>query len=241
MLHENLKIMSDGPLQPGLADIGKAFHRESGRYVEFVFGTSPVIHHKAASGEKADVLIIQPNFIADLLRLNRVVPGHYPALARTGLGLMARSDAPPFDVSTVASFKKTILDAESVAFNDVASGNYFADLLKRLGIAKTVERKIVRVESTLVFERIREGKSEIGVATIPLINAAKGLRLIGPLPDELQSYIHYAAALMTSATSPQAGLDFISFLRAPAAKLAFAKTGVEIMSLPHRSTAESDR
>ena len=232
--------MSDGPLQPALTNIGKAFHRESGRYVEFVFGTSPVIHKKAVSGESADVLIIQPTFISDLLRLNRVVPGEYPALARTGLGLMARSDAPPFDVSTADSFKQTILNAKSLAFNDVASGNYFADLLERLGIAKTVETKVVRVESALVFERVKQGQSEIGVATIPLISAAKGLRLIGPLPEEFQSYIQYAAALMNSATSPQAGLDFIRFLRTPASKLAFAKTCVEIMDLGHRPTAESD-
>jgi len=88
-----------------------------------------------------------------------------------------------------------------------------------------------------VFERIREGKSEIGVATIPLLNAAKGLRLIGPY---WKNYILYAAALMNSATSPQAGLDYIRFLRTPAARLAFAKTGVEIMDLGHRPTAESD-
>lgn len=224
----NVKIMSDGPLRPALVEIGKAFHRDSGTQVEFVFETSPMIHSKVARGETADVLIIQPTFIAELLRSERLVPGEYPVVARVGLGLMVRSDGPLVDVSTIESFKAAILNAESLTFNNVASGNYFAELLERLGIAETVKKKIVRVESAIVFERIQQGnRSDIGVATIPLINATNGLRLIGPLPAELQSYITYAAALMTSATSPQAGSAFISFLDSPAAKIAFAKTGVE--------------
>lgn len=228
MLQAKLKIMSDGPLQPALVEIAKTFHRESGACAELVFGTSPIIRAKVARGEVADVLIIQPNFIAELVGFGRVVPGEHPVIARVGLGLMVRSDAPVADVSTLDSFKAAILNAESLTFNDVASGNYFAELLQRLGIDESVKKKIVRVESAMVFERIKQGnRNDIGVATIPLINATNGLRLIGPLPAELQSYINYSAALMTSATSPQAGSGFISFLASPAAKVALAKTGIE--------------
>jgi molybdate transport system substrate-binding protein len=176
--------------------------------VEFVFGTSPTIHDKVANGERADVLIIQPNFIAELVSSGRLVTGEHPAIARVGLGLMARADAPSVDISTIESFKKTILNAGSLIFNNLASGNYFSKLLERLEIGEAVRKKVVRTESSIVFQRILQGnRSDIGVATIPLINATKGLRLIGPLPVELQSYITYVAALMTSATSPRTASD----------------------------------
>ena len=224
----NLKVMSDGPLQPALVEVAKAFHQEGMTHVEFMFETSPKIYNRVAQGEIADVLIIQPKFIAELVESGKLVPGEHPVIARVGLGLMVRADAPSVDISTIESFKETILNARSLIFNNLASGNYFANLLERLGIGEAVRKKVVRTESSIVFQRILQGnRSDIGVATIPLINATKGLRLIGALPVELQSYITYVAALMTSATSPRAASAFISFLDGHAAKVAFSKHSVE--------------
>lgn len=223
-----VKVMSDGPLRPALVQIAEAFRRESGNQVEFVFGTSPVVHKKVADGEAADVLIIQPNFVAELVKSGKVVAGDHPVVGRVGLGLAARADGPARDISTTEAFKQALLNADSLIFNNVASGNHFAKVLERLGIAEAVKSKIVRAEPAVVFDRVIKGTgNDIGVGTIPLINSTKGLRLIGPLPAEVQSYIVYAAAPMTNSTSPQAGEAFINFLASRAAKEAFAANGVE--------------
>ena len=223
-----VKVMSDGPLRPAFEQIAGAFGRESGNHVEFVFGTSPVIHKKVADGETGDVLIIQPNFVNELVKAGKVVPGDHPVLGRVGFGLAVRADAPARDVSTTEAFKQTLLNADALIFNNVASGNYFAKVLEHLGIAEAVKAKVIRLDPFAVNDRVIQGKgNDIGVGVIPLINTTKGLRLLGPLPAEVQSYIVYAAAPMTSSTSPQAGKAFINFLASPAAKAAFAANGVE--------------
>ena len=223
-----IKVMSDGPLQPALVRIGEAFRRDHGHQVEFVFGTSPVVHKKVVDGETADVLIIQPNFVAELVKSGKVVVGEHPVIGRVGFGLAARSETPLRDISTTEAFKQILLNADSVIFNNVASGNYFATVLERLNIAESVKAKVVRLPPAAVFERVIQGKGDdIGVGTIPLINATKGLRLIGPLPAEVQSYIVYAAAQMSGAPSPEAGRAFIAFLGSPTAKSLFAANGVE--------------
>jgi molybdate transport system substrate-binding protein len=223
-----VKVMSDGPLEPALLQIAEAFRRESGNQVDFVFGTFPVVHKKVADGETADVLIIQPNFIAELVKAGKVVSGEHPIVGRVGFGLATRADKPAHDISTTEAFKQVLLNADSLIFNNVASGNYFAKVLERLGIAEAVKTKVIRADPAVVFDRVIQGKgNDIGVGTIPLINTTKGLRLIGPLPAEVQSYIVYAAAQMASATSPQTGKAFISFLASPTAKIAFAANGVE--------------
>jgi molybdate transport system substrate-binding protein len=74
----------------------------------------------------------------------------------------------------------------------------------------------------------REGTgTDIGVGTISQIIATKGLRLIGPLPAELQSHIVYAAAPMAKAQSPHGASAFISYLASPSAKATLAATGIE--------------
>ena len=225
---EKIKVLSDGPLRPALIEIGEAFRRETGNQVEFVFGTSPVVHKKVADGEIADVLIIQPNFVAELVKAGRVVAGEHPVVGRVGFGLTVRADAPARDISTTEAFKQTLSNADSLIFNNVASGNYFATVLERLGISEAVKAKVVRLDPLAVYDRVLQGKgNDIGVGVIPLINTAKGLRLLGRLPAEIQSYIVYAAAPMTSSTSPRAGRAFIYFLASPGAKAAFVDNGVE--------------
>lgn len=223
-----VKVMSDGPLRPAFNQIAEAFRQETGNQLEFVFGPSPVIHKKVAGDEPADILIIQPNFVAELVKAGKVAPGENPVVGRVGFGLAVRADAPAHDISTTESFRQTLLNADSLIFNNVASGNYFAKVLERLGIAEAVKEKVVRLPPAAVNDRVIQGKGdEIGVGTIPLISATRGLRFLGPLPAEMQNYIVYVAAQMTSSTSPKGGKAFIGFLSGPTAKAAFAANGVE--------------
>ena len=91
-----LRVLADTPLRPALLEIGKAFRRGgSGQQVEFVFDSSPVILEKLAAGETADVLIIQPDHIGDLMKSGAVVRGEHPVIGRVGIGLAIRADAPP--------------------------------------------------------------------------------------------------------------------------------------------------
>jgi len=198
---EKIKVLSDGPLRTALIQIGEAFRRESGHQVEFTFGTSPVVHKKVAGGEVADVLIIQPNFIEELVKTGKVIAGEHPVIGRVGFGLTMRTDAPTTTITTTGALKLALLSADSIVFNNVASGNYFAEVLERLNIAETVRTKVVRADPADVFEHVINGKgNDIGVGTTTSIIATKGLRLVGPLPPEVQSYIVYAAAPMTSAS-----------------------------------------
>lgn len=226
---EKIKVLSDAPLGPALIEIGEAFRRDSGHQVAFVFDLSPVIHKKVTDGEAADVLIIPPNFVAELIKSGKVVSGEHPIIGRLGIGLFARADAPARDISTVEAFRQVLLNADTLLFNTVASGDQFAMVLERLKIAEAVKAKVIRLPPGPTFiERIVQGKgNDIGVLPILLINANKNLRLIGPLPPELQRHIVYAAAPMSNATSPQAAKAFIAFLVSPAAKALFAANGVE--------------
>ena len=226
---EKIKVLSDAPLGPALIQIGEAFRRDSGHQVAFVFDLSPVIHKKVTAGEAADVLIIQPNFVAELIKSRKVVSGEHPVIGRVGIGLFARADAPARDISTVEAFRQVLLNADTLLFTTVASGDQFAMVLDRLKIAEAVKAKVIRLPPGPAFyERIVQGKgNDIGVLPILLINANKNLRLIGPLPAEFQSYLIYVAAPISGAASPETAKAFIAFLTSPAAKALFAANGVE--------------
>lgn len=221
-----VKVLSDSPLQPALVWIAEAFRHDSGHEVKFVFGLSPVIHKRVTDGETADVIIIQPNFIDEFVKAGKVSAGEHPVIGRVGIGLMTRADAAAPDISTSQALKQALLSADALVFNNVASGNYFATVLERLGINEAIKAKVTRTSPVDVVARIVQGKgNDIGVYPVTFILADKRLKLIGELPSEFQSYLVYTAAPMTSAQSADAATEFIRFLASPGSKALFAAAG----------------
>ena len=101
--------------------------------------------------------------------------------------------------------------------------------MDRLGITESVKAKVVRLPPGAgAYDRVIQGKgNNLAVGTISIIKATKGVRLIGPLPPEFQSYLVYAAAPMSGAASPQTATTFITFLANPVARALFIANGVE--------------
>ncbi len=78
----------------------------------------------------------------DFIRKGRVVAGTDINLAYTLLGVSVRKGAPRPDVSTVDTFKNTLLRAKSVTFDSSTTGIYLTTvLLPRLGIAAEMAQK----------------------------------------------------------------------------------------------------
>jgi molybdate transport system substrate-binding protein len=223
-----IKVLCDGPLAPALPAVAEAFRKKTGHQVEFSFAASPVIHKRIMDGESADVVIVQPNFLAELAAKGKVDAGDHPAFGRIGIGLAARADAPARDIKTSDALKQVLLKTDTIAFNNVAWGNQFAKVLERLGIADEVKAKIVRTEPGKMYEPLISGSGDdIAAGTITQIRADKRLKLIGPLPPELQTYLQYAAIPLTGTPNMKAAVEFVRYLFTPAAKAQLAAAGVE--------------
>ena len=149
-----IKVLCDGPLRPALTQIAPAFERDSSHQMKVEFGLSPVIHKKLIDGEPADVIIIQPNFIEELVTAGKLAAGEHPIIARVGIGLMVRAGTDAPDVSTADLLKQALLAADSIVFSNVAAGNAFAKVLEQLGIAETVKDKVTRTTPADVIARI---------------------------------------------------------------------------------------
>lgn len=225
----NVRVFADTPLRAALVHIGEAFHRDGGPQVEFVFGPSAVVLKRIADGEAADVLIAQPQHIAGLVKSGKVVPGDYPVLGRVGLGLAVRADAPPQRIDTVEALREVLLKADTLVTNTIVPGDLFVGVLERLNILELVKAKLVRLPpGPALYERVIRGKgNDVTAGIITILNETRGLRVLGPLPADLQPYQPYAAAPMTGAPAPAAARRFVAFLATPTAKEAFTASGVE--------------
>jgi len=230
-----IKVVSGGAFKQVLNALAAQYRTESGNTLDVSYRT--VGQHLALIGsgeEDFDVAILTPAAIEALARDGKVVPGTRTDLARTAVGVMVRTGAPVPDISTVAAFTRALLAAKSVAFIDPkaggSSGIYVEGLLQRLGIADRIDAKAVLVHGGAVADHVAGGTAEIGIHQISEILPVAGVKLVGPLPAEIQNFTVYAAGIGAAAKDGAAARALVRFLSGPRAVPAIRAKGMELPS-----------
>ena len=129
-----------------------------------------------------------------------------------------RKGAPKPDISSAEAFKRTLLAAKAVAYpGKGASGLYFVSLLDRLGIKAEMQGKLKPMAAEDTVEVVARGEADMVVVVATRITGVPGVDLVGPIPEDLQTKIGFAAGLSASAKERDAAQALIRFLTAPAA------------------------
>jgi molybdate transport system substrate-binding protein len=226
-----VKILSAGAVEPGLHQAVEQFKKASGHTVTIQFNTAPQIARRLSEGYVADVLIAPPAALDQYAKDGKVAAEGRVTLGRVGAGIVMRAAATAPNVATTEALKQALLGADSLVYNTASTGLYLEKLFERLGVAEQLKAKTTRYPNgEAVMEHVIKGKgNEIGFGAITEIKQfeSKGLKLVGPLPAEVQNYTGYAAALMANAPSADAAKALLAFLATPQAKQAFVAAGVE--------------
>jgi molybdate transport system substrate-binding protein len=195
-------------------------------------GTTPeAIPNRLARGEPADVVIMVGDALDALIKQGKAVAGSRVDLAGSNIGMVVRAGAPKPDIGSVEAFKRTLLNAKSIAYSDSASGVYLSTVLfARLGIADQISGKSRMIPAEPVGAVVARGDAEIGFQQISELLPVPGIDLVGPLPADLQKVTIFAAGIATGAKQPEAGAQLIKFLASPAAAAAIKKSGLEPMT-----------
>lgn len=221
-------------------ELAPTFERTSGHQLITTrgpsMGDSPeAIPARMKRGEPVDVVIMVGASIDDLGRQGLVSPGSKVNLARSQIGMVVRVDAAKPDISTIEAFRRTLLEAKSIAYSDSASGIYLSTtLLQKLGVADQVAGKGRKIKGPPSGEPVAavvaRGEAEIGFQQVSELLHAPGVTFVGPIPAELQEETFFSAALATAVKQPEAAAALIRFLASPQAAPAISKGGLAPLS-----------
>jgi len=229
-----IKILSSGALKLAMTQLLPDFQKSSGNAVTIEYHVAAVIANRIQKGESADVAIVSRSQLQTLETQGKIVQGSRVNIASVGIGVAVRKGAPKPDISSVAAFKRALLSARSIGYNDPASGSasgtYIASLLDRLGIAQDLNAKIKLVrpagdELEKNFEGLAKGEIEMYITPISEIVISPGVELVGPLPGEIQNVTSLAAGAVTTTKTPETARAFINFISSPAAAVLLKANG----------------
>ena len=224
----DLKLLGSSGVSSVIRELGSQFEAASGHKVFDDYEVIAVLKRRIDAGEAFDVAILGPEAIDDLIQKGKVAADARAPFGRTGLGVAVRKGAPKPDIGTPEALKRALLDAKTVAHSkEGQSGVHFAALLDRLGIAEQMKGKLKSYDAGGLRQSLAAGEVEMAVTGYGPVLAMAGADVVGPVPQELRTYVVFHAAVATGAKDPAAARALLKFLTAPAAAPVLQAKGLE--------------
>jgi molybdate transport system substrate-binding protein len=226
-----LTILVSPPLESAMAPVVAAFRSDTHTDVKLVVAKLTRVRPGSVKADGADVVVASTAQLKLLARRGGNAADAPRELGRVRIGVFVRDGARMPNVQTADTLRQSLLAADSITYDNTATGRQFAKAVDKLGLAAELEIKTTRLaDSDEVFDRIARGKgNDIGIAPVTEIvtHAANGLKLAGPLPADVHEGTVYAAAPGEHSKSPGAGRIFLQYLWSPAAQAKLAAGGLQ--------------
>jgi molybdate transport system substrate-binding protein len=222
-----LRIFGSRATRMIVEDVGPQFERATGHHLVVVSDVAAVMKRRIEAGEAFDLAVLV-NFQADeMIQKGKLASDTRADIMKAGIGVAVRRGASIPDIGTVEAFKQTLLAAKSITYlKEGASTIYLDGLFARMGLADSLRSKTIKPETESVSEAVAAGDVELGMIVIPNIISVPGAQLVGPLPEEIQSYVVFTAAVAANSPNQQAARDLIAFLKTSVAIAAIKAKGM---------------
>ena len=232
-LAADVTVVTSGAFTAAFVQLAPEYEHSAHQKVSTEFGPSMGTTHNAIPmrlerGESIDVVIMAAPALDDLIKQGKVRADSRVDLVRSNIAMAVKAGAPHPDISTLDAFKRTLLEAKSIAYSDSASGVYLStELFQKLGLAEQLKGKSRKIEADPVGEAVARGEVEIGFQQVSELRPVKGIDIVGELPPGAQRVTIFAAGIPSAAKQPEAAKALIQWLASPGAYAVMRKTGLE--------------
>ena len=223
----DVKVIAAAPMSGVVRELAGQFEKGGRHKVAVKFVSGPIVRTESDAGITYDLAISITPVIDALIKEGKLLADTRTDLAFAGIGVGVRAGAPKPDISTVETFRRTLLSVGSVAHSATgASGDHFRSILEKLGIAEQMQPKLRPMPADTIAQAVPSGQADMIVVTASII-LGSGAELVGPIPQELQFYNTFAAAIGSASKNTEAARDFLGLLASAAALPVLEAYGME--------------
>jgi molybdate transport system substrate-binding protein len=132
-------------LESWMVEVIPAFQKTSGYNVKPTFQIINDITERVRRGDAADLATVSTLQWEDLQRVRKLAPDVRVVIAKVGFGVFVKKGAAKPDIRSVEAFKRTFMNARSIAFFPAGrgpTGAYQVGIFEQLGISVDIEPKI---------------------------------------------------------------------------------------------------
>jgi molybdate transport system substrate-binding protein len=224
-----VKLISVGGVKGALDKIIADYTKATGNTVVYTVASPLAVSQKLAAGEVYDVVVQSARAMDDYAKLDGLNGATRTRVARGGIGMAVRPEAPVPDIATPAAFKTVLIDAKSIAMTGTdmpnGSGVLTQAIFENAGVIDAIKPKIKVVGLDAGQQQIASGEIEIGFFNISEIRPF--VKFAGPVPAALQQYTIYEAAVTAKAAEPDAATALLRTISGIPAQMRWKAGGLE--------------
>jgi len=228
-----LKVLSSKGFKGAIEAIAPEYEKVSGVKLDVAMaqasGQGPqTIANRLDRKEEADVVLTMGSSLDRLTARNQIVQSTRVDLGQSFIAMAVRKGAVQPDIGSMKAFRKTLLDADSVAYSDNASGVYLSHWLfpnMKLYPRFILKGKVVAVEP--VGAVVARGEAELGFQQLSELKPIQGIDIVGLIPDNVQQMVLYSGAVVKNSTHPKEAKALLDYIESDKAHDAIERSGLK--------------
>ena len=223
-----LRVFSSNGVKALLEDATPVIEQAIGRPVAFEFSTTTALARRIDAGDVPDVAVLTTGLIDDLSARGKLVAASRRGVARVGVGVGVRADAPAAPVDTSEALKTLLLAVKSVTFTAEGQSRAAIDnAFERLDIVEPMRAKTILKGPGEAPGVVARGEAEVVLTLVSEMVGVPGLKVLGPFPPELQQQVAFAAARGAGTADPAAADRFLQALAGPEVTARLGQHGLQ--------------
>lgn len=223
-----LRLLSTLAIAAPMRELGRRFESASGVTLDAEYGPTVLLAKRLEAGAQPDVVALTKEKADQYAGEGTIAAGSTVDLVRSFVGVAVRAGARKPAIATTAEFRQALLEARSIGYSRAgASGLFFVELLKRLGIADAVNAKATVIPEGLTAELAASGKVELAIQQVSELMAVPGVDIVGPLPREIEPGSVFSAGVWATSSRRAEAARLIAFLASAEAAPVIRQFGLE--------------
>ena len=223
-----LKLLSSMATRELLNELVAQYERSSGQRVTTEAAGGVDVAKRVRAGEAVDVVVLSSTAIDSLIAAGSLLPDSRIDLVKSGVAIAVRAGASQPDVASEEAVKRAVLSAKTLSYSTGPSGVYLEKLFERWGILEEIRSRIVvPPPGKPVGSLVADGTVELGFQQLSELMTLPGIKVIGPLPPEIQTITLFSGGVSPGCDRPELGRALLEYMASPSTASVKQQFGME--------------
>lgn len=225
---ETLKVLSTLAIAAPMRELSQRFEQSTGITLDAEYGPTMLLVKRLGSGVHPDVVALTKEKIDEFAAAGTVTRDSATDLVRSYVGVAVKAGAKRPQIDTPERFKQALLAARSIGYSRAgASGLFFVELLKRLGISDEINAKATVIPDGFTAELAVSGKVELAIQQVSELMAVSDVDIVGALPREIEPGSVFSAGIWATSARRKPAEQLLAFLSSAEAAPVIRRFGLE--------------
>lgn len=223
-----LKLLSSMATRELLNELAAQYERSTGQPVMAEAAGGVDVAKRVRAGESVDIVVLASAAIDSLIAAGSLLPDSRVDLVKSGVAIAVREGAPQPDVGSEEAVKRAVSGAKTLSYSTGPSGVYLEKLFERWGILQDIRSRIVVPPPGVpVGSLVANGSVELGFQQLSELMTLPGIKVIGPLPPEIQTITVFSGGISSGCERAESGRALLSYMASPAVVAVKEQFGME--------------